>query len=37
MKIRIVHGKCSISVDTAPHLGRYFRTSARLWLNLSVA
>jgi addiction module HigA family antidote len=30
----IVHGKRSISADTALRLGRYFGTSARLWLNL---
>ena len=30
----IVHGKRSISADTALRLGRFFGTSARLWLNL---
>ena len=30
----IVHGKRSISADTALRLGRYFGTSARFWLNL---
>jgi addiction module HigA family antidote len=30
----IVHGKRSISADTALRLARYFGTSARLWLNL---
>jgi addiction module HigA family antidote len=30
----IVHGKRSISADTALRLSRYFGTSARLWLNL---
>lgn len=30
----IVHGKRSISADTALRLARYFSTSARLWLNL---
>src|SRR3972149_136257 len=30
----IVHGKRAISADTALRLGRYFGTSARLWLNL---
>jgi len=30
----IIHGKRSISADTALRLGRYFGTSARFWLNL---
>ncbi|OGO16514.1 MAG: addiction module antidote protein, HigA family [Chloroflexi bacterium RBG_16_48_8] len=30
----IVHGQRSISADTALRLGRFFSTSARLWLNL---
>ena len=30
----IVHGQRSISADTALRLGRYFATSARLWINL---
>lgn len=30
----IVHGKRSVSADTAIRLGRYFGTSARFWLNL---
>lgn len=30
----IVLGKRSISADTALRLGRYFRTSPELWLNL---
>jgi addiction module HigA family antidote len=30
----IVHGKRSISADTALRLGRYFGTSAKFWLNL---
>jgi len=30
----IIHGKRSISANTALRLGRYFRTSARFWLNL---
>jgi addiction module HigA family antidote len=30
----IVHGKRSISADTALRLGRFFGTSARFWLNL---
>lgn len=30
----IVHGRRSISADTALRLGRYFGTSAEFWLNL---
>lgn len=30
----IVHGKRAITADTALRLGRYFSTSARLWINL---
>lgn len=30
----IVHGKRSISADTALRLGRYFNVSPRFWLNL---
>ena len=30
----IVHGKRSISADTALRLARYFATSERFWLNL---
>jgi addiction module HigA family antidote len=30
----IVHGKRSITADTALRLGRYFGTSAQFWLNL---
>ena len=30
----IVHGKRSISADTALRLARYFGTSDRFWLNL---
>ena len=30
----IVHGKPSISADTALRLARYFGTSERFWLNL---
>jgi len=30
----IVHGKRSISADTALRLAKYFGTSARFWLNL---
>lgn len=30
----IVHGKRSITADTALRLGRYFKISPRFWLNL---
>ncbi|MHA3722587.1 HigA family addiction module antitoxin [Leucobacter sp. HY1910] len=30
----IVHGKRSITADTALRLGRYFGVSAQFWLNL---
>ncbi|MBI2467499.1 MAG: HigA family addiction module antidote protein [Candidatus Rokubacteria bacterium] len=30
----IVHGKRSVTADTALRLARYFRTSERFWLNL---
>jgi len=30
----IIHGKRSVSADTALRLGRYFGISARFWLNL---
>jgi addiction module HigA family antidote len=30
----IVHGKRSITADTALRLGRYFGTSAQFWLSL---
>jgi addiction module HigA family antidote len=30
----ILHGRRSITADTALRLGRYFETSARLWMNL---
>jgi antitoxin HigA-1 len=33
---RIVRGKCSITADTAMRLGRYFRTTAQVWLNMQV-
>lgn len=33
---QIVNGKRSISVDTAMRLGRYFGTSAGVWLKLQV-
>jgi addiction module HigA family antidote len=32
----IVHGKRSISADTALRLARYFGTTDRFWLNLQV-
>jgi addiction module HigA family antidote len=32
----IVHGKRSITADTALRLSRYFGTSDRFWLNLQV-
>ena len=33
---QIVHGKRSISVDTAMRLARYFGTSATVWLHMQV-
>ena len=30
----IVHGERAITADTALRLGRFFRTSARFWINL---
>jgi addiction module HigA family antidote len=30
----IIHGKRSVSADTALRLSRYFRLSERFWLNL---
>jgi addiction module HigA family antidote len=30
----IVNGKRSVSADTAMRLGRYFGTSAQMWINL---
>lgn len=30
----IVHGKRAVTADTALRLGRYFGTSAQLWINL---
>ena len=33
----IVHGKRSISANTALRLSRYFGTSERFWLNLQAA
>jgi addiction module HigA family antidote len=33
----IVHGRRSVTSDTALRLARYFNTSARFWLNLQSA
>ncbi|MDZ7780362.1 MAG: HigA family addiction module antitoxin [Gemmatimonadota bacterium] len=33
----IVHGKRSVTADTALRLARYFGTSERFWLNLQTA
>lgn len=33
----IVHGKRSVTADTALRLARFFGTSDRFWLNLQVA
>jgi addiction module HigA family antidote len=33
----IVHERRAISADTAIRLGRYFKTTARFWLNLQTA
>ncbi len=33
----IIHGDRAVTVDTALRLGRFFGTSARLWLNLQTA
>ena len=35
--VEIVHGRRSITSDTALRLARYFNTSARFWLNLQAA
>lgn len=32
----IVHGKRSITADTALRLSKYFNTSERFWLNLQI-
>jgi hypothetical protein len=34
---QIVHGKRSISADTAIRLGRYFKMEAELWMNLQTS
>lgn len=33
----ILHGTRSISADTALRLGRYFNTTAELWINLQTS
>jgi antitoxin HigA-1 len=33
---QIIHGRRSISVDTALRLARYFGTSAEVWLRLQI-
>jgi addiction module HigA family antidote len=33
----IVHERRAISADTAIRLGRYFKTTARFWLNLQTS
>jgi antitoxin HigA-1 len=33
----IVHERRAVSADTAIRLGRYFKTTARFWLNLQTA
>ncbi|WP_309616403.1 HigA family addiction module antitoxin [Salinibacterium sp.] len=33
----IVHGKRSVTADTALRLGKYFGTLAQLWLNLQAS
>ncbi len=33
---RIINGKGSITADTAIRLGRYFRTTPQVWLNMQV-
>lgn len=33
----IVHERRSVTADTAIRLGRYFKTTARFWLNLQIA
>jgi antitoxin HigA-1 len=34
---QIVHGKRSISADTAIRLGRYFKMEAEFWMNLQTS
>lgn len=33
----IVHGRRSITADTALRLARYFNTTAKFWLNLQIS
>lgn len=33
----ILHGRRSITAETAVRLGRYFKTTPRFWLNLQTA
>lgn len=33
----IIHGKRSITADTALRLGRYFKMEAKFWLNLQAS
>lgn len=33
----IIHGKRSITADTAIRLGRYFKMEARFWMNLQAS
>jgi addiction module HigA family antidote len=33
---QIIHGQRSITVDTALRLGRYFGTSATIWMRMQV-
>lgn len=33
----IIHGRRSITADSAVRLGRYFHTTPRFWLNLQTA
>jgi addiction module HigA family antidote len=33
----IIHGRRSITAETAVRLGRYFKTTPRFWLNLQTA
>ncbi|WP_407074936.1 HigA family addiction module antitoxin [Reyranella sp.] len=35
--LRIIHGRRSITGDTALRLGHWFKTSAEFWLNLQTA
>jgi antitoxin HigA-1 len=33
----IIHGKRSITADTAIRLGRYFKMEAKFWMNLQIS